>query len=411
MPDDRFPTLLVEEDWKANTLLRAEVCMLRMVEELTNKPEWWRKVHDPDVAEKWKQEALDMDWRARLPFVNFTPRMADACIAELRKKARLYEETGLIPVMDYSACVIKSDTLLDPDQDSDLLASLKTAVARLEDVPDDQKDWHPRSNQQVLDLVHPSLYPLVYGRTRGLTDRRINLANALDHCGAGSVIPSQEGTKSKPVDPSPFLSRRFQWLPCDVELDAATGRASVDSYINNLHPADRADLYPVIERFIEKALPAWDLIYRWPEEFPFRRMNCGDVVPECKARECRRGSYDICSMTNRPVGDDEEPREEDEEEDDAYEGSERYRRDSEWYDLTHPLEILDPSPTADYFLVQPSDVKATGGYFDAAERIQVIVKLANIHLTPENPSYEGGTWHVEGQLNEHICATAPLLLR
>ncbi|KAF7977251.1 hypothetical protein HWV62_4369 [Athelia sp. TMB] len=31
---------------------------------------------------------------------------------------------------------------------------------------------------------------------------------------------------------------------------------------------------------------------------------------------------------------------------------------------------------------------------------------ANIHLTPEKPEYSGGTWHVEGQLNEHICATA-----
>jgi hypothetical protein len=30
--------------------------------------------------------------------------------------------------------------------------------------------------------------------------------------------------------------------------------------------------------------------------------------------------------------------------------------------------------------------------------LQVIVKLANIHLTPEKPDYEGGTWHVEGQL-------------
>lgn len=38
--------------------------------------------------------------------------------------------------------------------------------------------------------------------------------------------------------------------------------------------------------------------------------------------------------------------------------------------------------------------------------LQVIVKLANIHLTPENPTYEGGSWHVEGQLNERICASA-----
>ncbi|GIJ97934.1 hypothetical protein Aspvir_000040 [Aspergillus viridinutans] len=37
---------------------------------------------------------------------------------------------------------------------------------------------------------------------------------------------------------------------------------------------------------------------------------------------------------------------------------------------------------------------------------KVIVKLANIKLTPEKPEYEGGSWHIEGQLNEHICATA-----
>jgi hypothetical protein len=34
----------------------------------------------------------------------------------------------------------------------------------------------------------------------------------------------------------------------------------------------------------------------------------------------------------------------------------------------------------------------------AANGLQVIVKLANIQLTPEKPEYEGGTWHVEGQL-------------
>ena len=38
--------------------------------------------------------------------------------------------------------------------------------------------------------------------------------------------------------------------------------------------------------------------------------------------------------------------------------------------------------------------------------LQVIVKLANIELTPEKPTYDGGSWHVEGQLNERICATA-----
>ena len=35
-------------------------------------------------------------------------------------------------------------------------------------------------------------------------------------------------------------------------------------------------------------------------------------------------------------------------------------------------------------------------------KLQIIVKLANICLTPEKPTYEGGSWHVEGQLNESM---------
>jgi hypothetical protein len=35
----------------------------------------------------------------------------------------------------------------------------------------------------------------------------------------------------------------------------------------------------------------------------------------------------------------------------------------------------------------------------------VIVKLANIILTPEKPQYKGGVWHVEGMNNEHIVSS------
>lgn len=39
-------------------------------------------------------------------------------------------------------------------------------------------------------------------------------------------------------------------------------------------------------------------------------------------------------------------------------------------------------------------------------KLQIIIKLANIHLTPEKPTYEGGSWHVEGMANESIVSTA-----
>lgn len=40
------------------------------------------------------------------------------------------------------------------------------------------------------------------------------------------------------------------------------------------------------------------------------------------------------------------------------------------------------------------------------EGLQVIIKLSSIELTAEKPEYEGGNWHIEGMLNEHIAATA-----
>lgn len=53
--------------------------MLRVVEELTNKPEWWRKINDDAIAAKWKTEILQMDWKTLVDlWAVFTEAMADA---------------------------------------------------------------------------------------------------------------------------------------------------------------------------------------------------------------------------------------------------------------------------------------------------------------------------------------------
>ncbi|PWI65084.1 hypothetical protein PCL_07383 [Purpureocillium lilacinum] len=38
--------------------------------------------------------------------------------------------------------------------------------------------------------------------------------------------------------------------------------------------------------------------------------------------------------------------------------------------------------------------------------LQIIVKMASIELTPEKPEFPSGGWHLEGQMNEKIAATA-----
>ncbi|KAB8227601.1 uncharacterized protein BDW43DRAFT_316654 [Aspergillus alliaceus] len=55
----------------------------------------------------------------------------------------------------------------------------------------------------------------------------------------------------------------------------------------------------------------------------------------------------------------------------------------------------------------PKDIRCLDLRKDYKDKgLQVIVRITSIELTPEKPTYEGGSWHVEDQMNEHICATA-----
>ncbi|KAL2682589.1 hypothetical protein Neosp_007041 [[Neocosmospora] mangrovei] len=402
-PVGRFPGLLSDYGFNAVTLTIREKCMLKFIEDITNKPEWWIKVQDPEISARWAKEVLEMPWAEFHEHASFSEAMADACILELREKAKFYQETGLIPVMDYSSAAIKSDKLIPED----LREALKAAVAPLENVPEKHKDWHPGSDEKVLDLVHPSLWPLVYGRSHVLPNKRINVENCLEHCGTGDVLPElpsqppREDRYGRRNHPTAISSTRFQWLPCDIDLTG--GHPRIDSYINNLHPVQHAALYPIIEQIIAKSLPAWDVIHKWHDEYQVQRVEATRVGTDCQADEC---SDSYCSPVRRPLNEGEQPREEYEDDEEWYEGTERQRLDKEWFNSKHP--VYQPQPKKDLedlFKLKTSDVK-TSGFFGGKSRIQVIVKLANIHLTPEKPKYDGGSWHIEGQLNEHICATA-----
>jgi hypothetical protein len=156
------------------------------------------------------------------PDQDITPGMINWCFAELQWKAEVFRKTGALSV--YTADVVKSDSTV-PEL---LKNALKEAVKPLEDVLDIHKDWHPGSDEKVLDLVHPSLFPLVYGRTRILPDSVTSLDDCIVRCGEGVVVPvpSREGgdpdrwdgySIKPPVVPGPY-SRKFQWLPCDIDI-------------------------------------------------------------------------------------------------------------------------------------------------------------------------------------------------
>ncbi|OHW91230.1 DUF4246 domain-containing protein [Colletotrichum incanum] len=395
-PAGMFPS--ATENWHASTLTHLELAMMWFIEQITNKPDWHVKVLNDDIVSKWKTEAMAVDWSAvDLKHAHFNNAMFDWCLAELREKAKLYEATGLVPVFDATTAVLKSDNAIPPE----IKEELKKGVAVLEDVQEHEKDWHPGSDGKVLDLVHPSLWPLVYGVSRIVPDKRIPLEDTVEACGTGQTIPAPVKKPQGYGSPQDLWSYKFQWLPCDIDIEE--GKPNIRSYINNLHPQRHAGLYTTIEKVIEKTLPLWDVVYRWHEEFEVLRIPCGEV-----GRDCQAGCTTYCSQANRPLEPDEEERDEDEYwlEADEPSPSLTWQRDEIWFNRTHPAKKPDVPECYSPMLLKPGDVNLKTGFFNNADRIQVIVKLANIHLTPEKPTYDGGSWHIEGQLNEHICATA-----
>ena len=111
----------------------------------------------------------------------------------------------------------------------------------LEFVLDNKKDWHPRSDGKVLDLVHQSLYPIIYGRT---------VSNA-----------SGEPLRSRLSDVNEmFISKRFQWLPSDFDV-ADDGTVTLASpYINNVHPEKNKQPMDVIPQVLETAIPMFEWV-------------------------------------------------------------------------------------------------------------------------------------------------------
>ncbi|KAJ2998293.1 hypothetical protein NUW58_g361 [Xylaria curta] len=161
---------------KSRLLLVREVAMMHVMNKLTDKADWHKKVFDDEIVAKWRAEALaypdELLWAlaATTPSDSDLPpipgilneRAFDYCIKELQGKARYFADTGIVAILDATATVVKSDNLIQPE----LTHALRNAFDRLKNDQAGSPDWHPRTDEKVLNLVHPSMYPLILQSTK-----------------------------------------------------------------------------------------------------------------------------------------------------------------------------------------------------------------------------------------------------
>ncbi|KAE8347329.1 hypothetical protein BDV24DRAFT_146848 [Aspergillus arachidicola] len=387
-----FPNGLVTEHFYSGDMnfltVHREILMMRVMNSITDKPQWDQKVFDENITSKWSQEIAQSG-------LDVTPKMMNWIIKELQWKAGILNETGYVRVFDVG--VIKSDVAISKD----IQQALKEGVTPLNNVPEDQKDYHPRSDRKVVDLVHPSLFPVIYGRTRVLPDRIIGLNDCISSMGQGQLLPvpldeevyvyPKHGLPYKPD--VPLISKRFQWLPCDVELTESGCR--IASYINNLHPVRHQRLYGVIEKIIAQTIPLWEksLASKYYEEdrIKYTKVEYGE-----HAEPKPIAPWDGLNVED--YDDEHNPYPWSDAEEDAY-----YDLTNAW-EASRPIILPEPGEFRPHKESEWERVDIRRKF--RGRRLQVIVKLANIELTPENPEYEGGSWHIEGQLNERIAASA-----
>ena len=187
---------------------------------------------DDKTANRLKNEVCSIKFGR-----DFSYQMADWCTAELRYMASLRSASpkNPPPIVVFHGNVVKSDTAVSIE----LKGALQEAVNKFQQaVPEKLKDWHPGSDEKVLDLVHPSLCPLVYGRTRILSEgNRTTLDDCIELCGHGEIVDVPlDGHDTERFendwDPSCYLDRKvfstkFQWLPCEVEISGENSKSVI----------------------------------------------------------------------------------------------------------------------------------------------------------------------------------------
>ncbi|MFE1905305.1 DUF4246 domain-containing protein [Streptomyces gardneri] len=322
-----------------------ELQMMQCSAHIRAKPGWFDKMNDADIVARWTKEAVAQ---------GLTEAQVRHVLDELVHYAALRDGRTGIEVSAVDG-VWQSDTLIDDK----LHSRLRAAVRVLEDVPEADRDWHPGSDGQVLDLVHPSLFCLTR-EASGAPERAWR-------------NPTDRYAKYE-------FSEKFQWLPTDVDV-SDEGDVVFRSYVNNVHPETHHELASVLPDLFGRMRPLLenvltDLRHPRPLRIVADPYGWYDSEPE---------RPDKASYSDADAYEE------------AYDAWETTLED--WWETRLPVVPDAPAFTAPELPDASARVDLRG------RGLQVIVKLATIHLTPDKPEYAGGSWHVEGMLNERIVST------
>lgn len=183
-------------------------------------------------------------------------------------------------------------------------------------------------------------------------------------------------------------SKKFQWLPSEVDV-GSSGNARFKSYINNLMPLHHAPMYAHLEALFGRFVPLFERVLGDLASPAHRRLPYEGLASLHKVARHKRSTVAARRRNvNRSAGGEL--------------GTAIAGADDELRKMAcvHDAVAQVPAASEAAKLPLPRVVCLKN------RRLQVITKIAAIHLTPDKPHYKGGSWHLEGCSDERIVATA-----
>lgn len=307
------------------------------------KPDWTLKIQKSEIVRKWIREAKEADIKQEI-------------IEKILQTLYKFSQLDTPQIIKIFRGIYQVDHLISEALKKEFLENLRP----LEYYSLKVKDYHPGSNEKVLNLVHPSLYCFLLKYSNQCKEK-INQRKTSMKKWPILGLDFQEKIKKGQNLGGRYNSADFQWLPSEFSV-AKDGKVSIESYINNLNPLKFGNLYSSIEKIFEKFVPLFERV-----------------------------------LTDIQANQDET----DSEEDDLTEKEDDYdeKRNKNKSKAPKDINVEKIFTLKNQEKIETISLKGM--------KLQVIVKISSIIINPDhiNPLYDGGVWHIEGMKNESIVAT------
>src|SRR5260221_12536528 len=243
-----------------------ELQLMQAMGVIKNKSEWTRKILDQTIERKWRKELLVIFSSSAL-LKSCKEKWVKYVMDELKWISNLIEMKNGGKEKAKAKWIpggVEGIQQLDQGIQTKLHSNLLSLVKRLE--TDSPIDWHPESENQVRDLVHPSLYCNVIGKTLCLPFFQFNKDPKKSVLQSFCRINAEKEKEKKKEEIEEINKRKENnlkkdhdptstaWIPSEITLDLK-GSAFFKTYINNLNPVKYEKLYSCLEQMFTIFIP------------------------------------------------------------------------------------------------------------------------------------------------------------